>query len=58
MEKFEARFENMAILSQAKEVRETTDMEEAVQLLSSGKWIAVFAAPSKQKIKFCLLRVG
>ena len=42
---YEARegFKNQAVLSQVKEVRETTDTKEVARLLSSGNWIATFA---------------
>ena len=36
-------FHNATILSQVKEIRESRDMNEVAQMLSSGKWIAFYA---------------
>ena len=36
-------FHNAIILTQVKEIRESSDMKEVAQLLSTGKWIAFYA---------------
>lgn len=44
------------VLSKVKEVRETQDIREVAQLLSSGKWIAICATPDEPYL-FSLGRV-
>ncbi|MFR4088506.1 MAG: hypothetical protein ACLT1A_11740 [Dysosmobacter sp.] len=51
-------FTNRAVLAEIKEIRETTDVAEAVKLLSSGNWIAILTTSETQPCLFCLGRVS
>jgi len=44
------------ILASIKELRETSDVKEAAQLLSSGNWIAI-CATTREPINFSLGRI-
>ena len=45
------------ILSNAKEVKETSDNLEAARLLQSGKWITVQAVMQSNEIVWIMIRV-
>lgn len=47
---------NKIILEQIEEIRETRDIQEAAQKLSSGNWIAL-CATGGNPVTFCLGRV-
>ena len=47
---------NQIILSQIQEVVETTNLQKAAQMLSSGKWIAI-CATSEEPFCFCLGKI-
>ena len=47
---------NKIILEQIEEIRETRDIQEAAQKLSSGNWIAL-CATAKEPVTFCLGKV-
>nr|DAO43545.1 MAG TPA: hypothetical protein [Caudoviricetes sp.] len=51
------KFLNQTILGQIKEIKEVDKIEEAMQMLTSGNWIALYAASSKFPTKFCMGRV-
>lgn len=47
-----------AILSMVKEVKETTDVKEAAQLLSSDNWIGIYAVENGDIVTFSLGRIS
>lgn len=46
------------VLTMVKEIRETTDPKIAAQLLSSGKWIAIYAVENGDVVTFSLGRIS
>ncbi len=47
---------NKIILSEIKEINETSDIKEVAQMLSSGNWIAL-CATEEEPYCFCMGRV-
>lgn len=45
------------VLLLVKELRETSDIKEVAEMLSSGNWIAI-SATTREPIKFCMGRVN
>lgn len=51
-------FSDPDILSKVREIRETTDPLEAARLLSSGRWLGVFAVVNGNVPTFSLGRIS
>lgn len=49
---------NVNILSKVKEIKETTDPLEAARLLSSGRWLGIFAVINGDVPTFSLGRIS